>query len=75
MDIQKTVTEFVEIFTKDKSLKEKFQKDPIGTVKGLIKEVGITDQQINDIVTAVKTKLKLDDSKDILGGIKKLFSK
>ena len=59
MDIKAKITELVDKIKNDKSLLEKFQKDPIPTVEGLL-GVDLPDDQISKIVDGVKAKLSLD---------------
>lgn len=75
MDIQKMITDLVGKLTNDKALQQKFSKDPIGTVKSLLKGVGVTDDQIKAIADGVKAKLNLDKAADLLGGLGGLLGK
>ena len=66
--------EIVDKIKNDKNIAAKFQKDPIGTVEGLI-GVDLPDDQIKALVDAVKAKINLDKMGDALGGLKGLFGK
>lgn len=55
----------------DPDFAKKFQKDPVKALEGVV-GVDLPDDKINEIVTAVKAKIKLDDSK-IVGKLKGLF--
>ena len=58
----------------DKTIADKFQKDPIGTVEKLL-NVDLPNEHLEPLVDAVKAKLSLDDLGDMLGGLGKLFGK
>ena len=68
IDIKAKIEEIVNKIKGDKSIGEKFQKDPTKTVEGLI-GVDLPEDQINSVVEAVKGKVKLDSVTDKLGGI------
>lgn len=68
MDIKGKIEEISGKIKNDKTLGEKFKKDPIQTVEGLI-GVDLPDDQIKTIVDAVKTKVNFDDIGDKLGGL------
>ena len=56
MDIKAEIEKIVAKITGDNDLKEKFSKDPTGTVKGLVGEAADNDT-ISKIVEAVKAAL------------------
>ena len=70
MDIKGTIGDLASKITGDASLKEKFDKDPMGTVKELAGN--ITPEQLSAITEGIKTKVKLDN---IGGGLGGLFGK
>lgn len=72
MDIKEQITSTVEKITKDKTLMDQFQKDPIKTVEKVI-GVDLPDDTVKKIVDGVKSKINVDKVSDALGGIKKLF--
>ena len=72
--IKDKVDEIVEKIKKDPAIASKFQKDPIGTVEGLI-GIDLPNDQIEMLVDAVKAKVNLDKVGDALGGLKGLFGK
>lgn len=72
MDIKEKINEVVEKITKDKSLQEKFQKDPIKAVEDIL-GVDLPDEMIKKIVEGVKGKISVDKISDALGSLKKLF--
>lgn len=72
MDIKAEITKIVDKIKNDDKLLEKFKKDPIKAVEGIV-GVDLPDDIIEKIVDGVKAKISLDKAGDILGGIKKLF--
>lgn len=71
-DVKAKINEVVEKVTKDKDLKEKFQKDPIKTVEGII-GVDLPDDAMQKVVEGVKGKISLDKLSGALDSVKKLF--
>ncbi len=63
MDIKEKIGEIAAKVTGDEKMKEKFSKDPAGTVKELIGN--IPEDQQKAIIEGVKTKINLDK----LGGL------
>ena len=72
MDIKAEITKIVDKIKNDDDLLEKFRKDPIKAVEGII-GVDLPDNIIEKIVDGVKAKISLDKAGDIIGGLKKLF--
>ena len=68
MDIKKTIEDMVKKVTSDEKIQKDFQKDPVKTIEGLI-GVDLPDDQINQVVTAVKAKIGTDKAADLLGGL------
>ena len=73
-ELKNKLDEIVEKIKNDKNIAAKFQKDPIGTVEGLI-GIDLPNDQIEALVDAVKAKINLDKMGDALGGLKVLFGK
>ena len=71
MDIKKEVEKIIDKVKNDKNFANKFKKDPIKAVEGVL-GVDLPDKEIEKVVTAVKTKLKLDES-GITDKLKGLF--
>jgi uncharacterized protein YpuA (DUF1002 family) len=69
--MKEKVEEVINKIKSDPKLLEKFQKNPVTTVEGII-GVDLPDDQINGIVETVKTKLNLDNS-GITDKIKGIF--
>jgi len=57
--IKAKIDEIVEKIKQDDKIAQKFAKDPIGTVEGLI-GIDLPNDQIEAIVDGVKAKIKLD---------------
>lgn len=74
MDIKAKVEELVEKIQSDKAILEKFQKDPVSTVEGLI-GIDLPNDQIEKVVDMIKAKINVDKISGALGGIGKLFGK
>lgn len=72
MDIKEKIEEVVEKVTKDEKLLDKFKKDPIKTVEGVI-GVDLPDDMIEKVVDGVKAKISVDKLSGALGSLKKLF--
>ena len=73
-EIQEKIDALVEKVKSDKNVAEKFQKDPIATVEGLI-GIDLPNDQIENVVEAVKAKVNLDKVGDALGALGGLFGK
>lgn len=73
-ELKNKLDEIVEKIKNDKSIAAKFQKDPIGTVEGLI-GIDLPNDQIEALADAVKAKINLDKMGDALGGLKGLLGK
>ncbi len=68
MDIKEKINEIVTKLKTDKTLQEKFKKNPVSVVEELT-GIDLPDDQINKLVEGVKLKLNLDDAGGKLGGI------
>ncbi len=67
-DIKAKIEELIEKIKGDKSLGDRFQKDPTRTVEDLI-GVDLPDDQVKSVVDAIKAKLDLSKLGDTLGGL------
>ena len=67
-DIKAKIEELIEKIKGDKSLGDRFQKDPTSTVEDLI-GVDLPDDQVKSVVDAIKAKLDLSKLGDTLGGL------
>ena len=70
MDIKAKIEEIVKKLLSDKKLMEKFDRNPASVIEELI-GIDLPDDQVNQLVTGIKAKLKLDQVGDVLGGIGK----
>ncbi|MGM9640710.1 MAG: hypothetical protein ACI3V3_05035 [Faecousia sp.] len=68
MNIKEKIDELVSKIKSDKSLGDKFQKDPVGTVEGLL-GVDLPNDQIEKLVEGIKAKISLDKLGGALGGL------
>ena len=78
MDIKAAIEELVKKVTDDKAMQEKFEKDPVKTVEGLL-GVDLPDDQVKMIIETVKAKVNqtgdasasgiADAIKNTLGGL------
>ena len=71
MDIKNEINKIIDKIKNDKKFASKFKDNPIKAVEGVI-GVDLPDKEIEKVVTAVKTKLKLDES-GITDKLKGLF--
>ncbi len=72
MDIKEKINEAVEAITKDASLREQFQKEPVKAVEKVL-GVDLPDDVVEKIVAGVKGKISMDKVSGIADSIKKLF--
>lgn len=74
MDIKEQVKKAVERISKDKDLQEKFQKDPIKAVEGIL-GVDLPEDVINQVVQGVKAKLTADNVSGAVDAVKGFLKK
>lgn len=72
MDIKEKIDGIVEKVTKDKSLMDKFQKNPTKTVEDLV-GVDLPDDVVQKVVEGVKGKISVDKLSGIAKSIKGMF--
>lgn len=72
MDIKAKIEEVVGKIKNDPQLMEKFKKDPVKAVEGVL-GVELPDDLVEKLVTGVKAKLAGDNLSGALGSLKKLF--
>lgn len=68
MDIKAKIEQIVEKIKNDKQIMAKFDKDPATVIEELI-GIDLPNDQINDVVEAVKAKLTVDKLGSALGGL------
>lgn len=71
-EIKEKVMEVVDKVKNDKDFAAKFQSNPVKTVEEVV-GVDLPDDQINQIIAGVKTKINVDNVGDVLGKFKGLF--
>ena len=69
--IKNIIEDVVEKVKKDPDFAKKFKKDPVKAIEGVI-GIDLDEDKIDEVVKAIKVKLKLDDSK-LVDKIKDLF--
>ena len=72
MGIKEQIEEVVEKVRSDEKLLDKFKKDPIKTVEGII-GIDLPDDVMEKVVDGVKAKVSVDKLSGALGSLKKLF--
>ena len=68
MDIKATVEELVKKITGDKELKAQFEKNPAAVIEKLV-GVDLPDEQVNQLVEAIRAKLTMENVGNLLGGL------
>ena len=71
-NLKEKIEEIVNKVKSDKDFASKFKEEPIKALEEVI-GVDLPDDKINEIITAVKAKISLDDNK-IVDKIKGLFN-
>lgn len=74
MDLKEKIEEVVKKLLSDKNLMARFERNPASVIEDFI-GIDLPDAQVNQVVDAIKAKIKLDQVGDVLGGIGKLFGK
>ena len=74
MDIKAKIEQIVKKLLADKNLMARFERNPASVIEEFI-GIDLPDDQINQVVEAVKAKIKLDQVGDALGAIGGLFGK
>ena len=79
MDIKEIIENLVEEISKNKNIKEEFEKEPVKVIERIAK-VDLPDELVEKVIDGVKAKItldKIDDVADtvgdIAGALKKLF--
>lgn len=72
MDIKEQITKVVDTVTKDKTILEQFQKDPVKTIEKIL-GVDLPDDIVNQIIDGVKAKISMDKAAGAVDALKKLF--
>lgn len=72
--IRDKLEQIVKKLLADKDLMEKFEKNPASVIEEYI-GFDLPDEQVNQLVDAIRAKIKLEQVGDVLGGISSLFGK
>lgn len=72
MDIKEQITKVVDTVTKDKTLLEQFQKEPVKTIEKVLGG-DLPDDMVNKVIDGVKAKISMDNAAGAIDAIKKLF--
>jgi hypothetical protein len=72
MDVKEQIKTATEKIMKDKSLQEKFQKDPVKALESVL-GVDLPDDVVKQVTAGVKAKLSADKVTGAVDSIKKLF--
>ena len=72
--IKEKIEEIVKKLMADKDLMTKFEKNPASVIEEYI-GVDLPDEQVNQLVEAIKAKIKLEQVGNVLGGLGSLFGK
>jgi hypothetical protein len=68
MDLMKKVEELVKKITSDKDLRAKFDKNPAAVIEQLV-GVDLPDEQVNQLVDAIRAKITAESVGNLLGGL------
>jgi len=68
MDIKEKINDIVKELLSDKDLMEKFDKNPASVIEKYV-GIDLPDEQVNQLVEAIKAKIKLDKAGALLGGL------
>ena len=74
MDIKEKISEIVEELTKNASLKEQFEEEPVKVIEKLL-GVDLPDEIVEKVIDGVKAKLTVDNISKAAGALKGLFNK
>lgn len=72
MDIKEQITKVVDAVTKDKTVLEQFQKEPVKVIEKIL-GVDLPDDIINQVIDGVKAKISMDKAAGAVDALKKLF--
>ena len=68
MDIKAKVEELVKEIQKNPKLLSQFRENPVPVVEKLV-GMDLPDDQVNQLITGIKAKIKLDQVGNVLGGL------
>lgn len=73
-DVKELADKAVDAIKGDESLLDSFKADPIKAIEKVLK-IDLPDEILEKIVDVVKTKINIDDAKEVVGKLKGLFDK
>ena len=71
-EVKELIEKLLDKVQKDDSIKELFTKDPVKAVEKVL-GVDLPDDVVKKIIDGVKASITIEDAKDLLGSLKKLF--
>ena len=71
-EIKDLIRKLADKVQSDDEIKELFKKEPVKAVEKIL-GVDLPDDVVKKIIDGVKASITLDDAKDLLGSLKKLF--
>ena len=71
-EIKTLIKKLADKVQSDDEIKELFKKDPIKAVEKIL-GVDLPDDVVKKIIDGVKASITIEDAKDLLGSLKKLF--
>ena len=71
-EIKDLIKKLADKVQSDDEIKALFKKEPINAVEKIL-GVDLPDDVVKKIIDGVKASITLDDAKDLLGSLKKLF--
>ena len=71
-EIKDLIRKLADKVQSDDEIKELFKKDPIKAVEKIL-GVDLPDDVVKKIIDGVKASITIEDAKDLLGSLKKLF--
>lgn len=74
MDIKEKISKMVEEITKNPSMKEQFEKEPVKTIESVL-GIDLPDDVVEKIISGVKAKLTADNLSQAAGALKGIFKK
>ena len=71
-EIKALIKKLADKVQSDDEIRELFKKDPVKAVEKIL-GVDLPDDVVKKIIDGVKASITIDDAKDLLGSLKKLF--
>ena len=71
-EIKELIRKLADKVQSDDEIKELFKKEPIKAVEKIL-GVDLPDDVVKKIIDGVKASITIEDAKDLLGSLKKLF--